>query len=771
MKNRQILVFGGTVEGRQVSDYLNERRIRHTLCVATEYGEEVLEPREYLTVHQGRMKREEMGQFILAGAYAAVVDATHPYAVEVSANVREACVETGVTYLRYLRPPVSILSGRDESSTGKIEADQSECMDSICMDADCPVIYVNSAKEAAQYLETQTGQVFLTTGSKELHVFTEILTDCRRLFARVLPSAEVVAACRALGLEGRQICAMQGPFSAEINEAMMRQVQASFLVTKDTGKSGGFPEKIEAAKKLGVKIVIIRRPEDAGYDWEELQEKLEKLIDTDGQADEQRGTDELIPINGKAQSDVIEQSEKSDIIKHGHTISCVGIGMGTYATLTQEVAGVIRSADIVFGAKRIIESVCAMFGWQADCEKPLLVTEYSGAKIAEYFQDEKVHQNLKQYQEQYQNKYLNRYLKRHQNVVILMSGDVGFYSGARGIQAAFPEEKIHFYCGISSIVYFASRIPTAWQDAKLLSAHGKQIAILNYVRRYPKIFLLVSDCEDVERICRELVQAGQNQIQVTVGTNLSYPDETIRCGTPEDFMKCDTQGLHIMMLENPCAEHIITPGIADDVFVRGKVPMTKEEVRILSVAKLHLTDDAVVYDVGAGTGSVSVEIARLCTAGTVYAIERNPEGISLIGSNSQELCVSNVIPVEGLAPGAMADLPKPTHAFIGGSAGNMKEILLSLWQKNPAVRVVINTVALESIGEVTALLNELAIEDVDIAQVSVAKSKKLGRHHMMNALNPVYIISFGGEIREDGETAYQGLNDSKEVALSEPEEK
>ena len=175
-------------------------------------------------------------------------------------------------------------------------------------------------------------------------------------------------------------------------------------------------------------------------------------------------------------------------------------------------------------------------------------------------------------------------------------------------------------------------------------------------------------------------------------------------------------------------------------FVRGKVPMTKEEIRILSVAKLQLTEDSIVYDVGAGTGSVSMECARLCTNGTVYAVERNPEGIALIRENSKKLRLSNVKAIEGLAPEALMDLPAPTHAFIGGSAGNMGEILDVLRAKNPSVRIVINTIALESISEVMQLLKERGY-DADIVQISAAKSRVLGRYHMMTGLNPVYIIT------------------------------
>lgn len=679
MNDRRILVFGGTIEGRQVSEYLSACGVRHTLCVATEYGEEVLSPLACRTVRQGRMDCREMIRLMREEPFDAVVDATHPYAVEVSRNVRAASEETGIPYLRYLRPFADVPRGASQ-------------------------VFVNSAEEAAAYLEGRSGQIFLTTGSKELHIFVERISDRSRLCVRVLPSAEVLASCRALGLEGKQICAMQGPFSAEINEAMLRQTNAAFLVTKDTGASGGFPEKIRAAQRLGVTVVVIRRPEETGYGWEELCERLQELAD--------------VRILKKPAQPPMDASDGCG----GRSVCCVGIGAGACASLTQEAVGVIREADILFGAKRVLETVRVLYR-ECGQGRTVMVEEYSGPGIASY-------------------------LKEHpgyRRIVILMSGDVGFYSGARGIDAAFPGERVRYCCGISSVAYFASRIPTAWQDAKLLSMHGKKLAVLNYAARYPKILLLVSGSGDVRDICGELAQAGLDRVRVTVGVNLSYPDEMIRSGFPEDFRLWDMSGLHVVMLENPAARHIVTPGLSDETFVRGRVPMTKEEIRILSLAKLRLTEDAVAYDVGAGTGSVAVEIGRLCTAGAVYAIEQNPEGISLIRENCRRQCVANVIPVEGTAPGAMEDLPVPTHAFIGGTAGSMREIVLMLLRKNPRVRIVINTVTLESLAEATALLRELEAGNADIVQISAARSRMLGRYHMMNALNPVCIISFGGD--------------------------
>ena len=662
----KVIIFGGTSEGRMLSECLCRNKIAHTLCVATDYGEEVLEPSEYAHVLQGRLDTQQMADLIQSEQCLVVVDATHPYAVEVSKNIRKACEMTEMKYLRFLRAEEAVIDVKND-------------------------VIVSSAAEAAAYLDGQEGAIFLTTGSKELPAFTAGVHETERLFVRVLPSVQVVASCRELGLEGKQICAMQGPFSEEMNRALLQQTKASWLVTKDTGITGGFPEKVRAARSLGVRLVIIRRPEESGLDYESVLQAREPVL------------------KQKIEGNFARILEK-------RTISCIGIGMGTLDTLTHEAAETIRNADILFGAKRILESVEHMPGLLHESQER--VEEYRSAQIAEYLST-------------------RPHLTR---IVILMSGDVGFYSGARLVQDAFPDEKIDYYCGISSVVYFASKVPTSWQDAKLLSAHGRSLNLLNCVQRYPKIIMIVSGVEDVRAICQELVEAEMTYVHVTVGTNLSYQEETVTSGTPEAFLQAETTGLHIMLIENPQAKHIIVPGMSDESFVRGKVPMTKEEIRILSVAKLQLTEDSIVYDVGAGTGSVSMECARLCTNGTVYAVERNPEGIALIRENSKKLRLSNVKAIEGLAPEALMDLPAPTHAFIGGSAGNMGEILDVLRAKNPSVRIVINTIALESISEVMQLLKERGY-DADIVQISAAKSRVLGRYHMMTGLNPVYIIT------------------------------
>ena len=189
-------------------------------------------------------------------------------------------------------------------------------------------------------------------------------------------------------------------------------------------------------------------------------------------------------------------------------------------------------------------------------------------------------------------------------------------------------------------------------------------------------------------------------------------------------------------------EKTCTPGIPDSAFIRGDVPMTKEEIRVLSVCKLHLDANSVIYDIGSGTGSVAVEIARLSPNIAVYAVEVADEGISLINQNAANFGCKNIHVVQSLAPAGLEDLPAPTHAFIGGTKGNLKEILVALRAKNPKIRIVGTAVTLETVAEMQNTLKNLPVSDVDIVQVSVSRAEKVGSYHMLKANNPVFIYSF-----------------------------
>ena len=186
----------------------------------------------------------------------------------------------------------------------------------------------------------------------------------------------------------------------------------------------------------------------------------------------------------------------------------------------------------------------------------------------------------------------------------------------------------------------------------------------------------------------------------------------------------------------------ITPGISDDFFIRDKVPMTKEEVREISICKLGLTGRDIVYDIGCGTGSVALEIAAISPESMVYGVESNPAGVQLIEENKRKLGVRNLSIIQAMAPDGLMDLPKASHAFIGGSKGHLKEILDTLYNINPHMKVVMNAISMESIATMQCILPDYPTEYVDVTQVAISKSNEVGGYHLLQANNPVMIFSF-----------------------------
>ncbi len=189
--------------------------------------------------------------------------------------------------------------------------------------------------------------------------------------------------------------------------------------------------------------------------------------------------------------------------------------------------------------------------------------------------------------------------------------------------------------------------------------------------------------------------------------------------------------------------------IPDSEFIRGKVPMTKEEVRAVSIGKLRLCRNSVLWDIGSGTGSVSVEAAMQDSSIKVYSIECNEEALSLTKSNVEKFGIKNATPVSAMAPDGLDGLPVATHAFIGGSRGNMEAILEKLFQVNPGMRVVINAVCLETVCSIQSALKKIGVEDYDVVQLNVSRANKVAGIHMMNSCNPVYVFSFDFSGQDD----------------------
>lgn len=249
-----ILLFAGTTEGR----ILASEMIKHnypaklSVCTATEYGRECVVQKmasDAAEVIAGRMDQSEMAEFMRRKKTALVIDATHPFARDVTKNIQGAAQEAGVEYRRLLRE-------RNERGEG--------------------IILRESVQEAAEYLKGTKGKIFLATGSKELECYTSIPGYKERCYARVLSTREAVTKSIDLGFEGAHLFAMQGPFSKEMNLAVLRQTGAAYFVTKESGTEGGYVEKLWAAREAGALLVVVKRPEETGESLEEMLSYLER---------------------------------------------------------------------------------------------------------------------------------------------------------------------------------------------------------------------------------------------------------------------------------------------------------------------------------------------------------------------------------------------------------------------------------------------------------------------------------------------------------------
>ncbi|MBR4581732.1 MAG: precorrin-6Y C5,15-methyltransferase (decarboxylating) subunit CbiT, partial [Lachnospiraceae bacterium] len=546
------------------------------------------------------------------------------------------------------------------------------------------------------------GNILLTIGSRELAKYCEDEFLKERLIVRIIPDAEGLSVCSDLGIKGKNIIAIQGLFTQAMNEAMIDMYQIKFIVSKMSGTTGGFEDKLHAAKVKDIPIYAVGN----------------KANDEEGVTSE-----EILKYFGVAPA---------------RRITLAGVGMGNINMVTAEVQKAVKDADLLLGAERLID----------------------------IFKD-----SVAKKEKMYLSKDIIPYIQEHpeyRNIVILFSGDSGFYSGAKKLYEALgrstnegkianenaddrvegSEEKttdvvISILPGISSVSALAARLKVNYDDAMILSMHGKEIHNLAEKIRYnKKIFLLLSGKEDVRRIGRELINA-ELDVQIFAASSLSYENEQIAALSPQECISFETEGPVTLFIKNDGAvKKVLTPGMANEDFIREKVPMTKEEVREISLCKLRLTEDSVLYDIGSGTGSVTTEAARLSDSIFVYAIERKEDAYLLTQKNLAKYHLDNLQVIKGEAPEAMKGLKPATHAFIGGSGGNLKEIIRSLYEINPTMRVVINAVSIETISELKEVLKMPNVKNADVVLAQFSHGKTLLDYTLMSADNPVWICSF-----------------------------
>ena len=670
----KYIIFAGTTEGKTISDVFEHAGIAHIVCVATHVGREVMAEGKHRRIISRRLKACEMEDLFVKEQVQVVLDATHPYACEVTKNIREASEKCGCDYQRIVR--------------------ESKLHD----EADEDLVYFETVQECAKAMKQVEGKILLTTGSKDLHIFAEDEAVRSRLIARVLPAEESLQLCENAGLSGRQIIAMFGPFSYEMNHAMLQQYDIACLVTKDSGRNGGFEEKVMAAKECGCKVFVIGRP-------------MKETGISVGEAIRTYAGDVTIPFH----------------------ISLCGLGPGDVKMMTCACKTALKNADLVLGAKRLLDDA-------AGCTEAMMMPYYLAKDIIPY---------------------LESYLGHHPgaNIVILLSGDSGFYSGCTKLY----EELTKWNCrgmnlellpGISSVSYFAAQIAKPYSCAQLESWHGKADDpdypghLAAVIARHADTYVLLSAGEDVARLGALLNGYGLGDCEVTVGSRLSYPDQSVETCLAKN-LEISPNGLCLAYVHNPSPKQNLSICLADDAFIRDKVPMTKADIRHLCVARLELQEHSVVYDIGAGTGSVAIEIAKQHESIRVFAVEQKPEAVELIQKNAALLHAENVTIVEAQAPDRLENLPVPTHAFIGGNAGRLREIIDLLLKRNPDIRIVITAVTIETVSEMTEVLKLYKDKEAELIQVSVSKNMQAGQYTLMQAQNPIYIAILGPGRQEE----------------------
>lgn len=482
----RILIFGGTTEGRLLAEYCHQQEIEAYVSVVSGYGADLLPESEYLHVLSGRMAGDAMEGFMKRASIRAVFDATHPYAAEATRNIKEACGRARVSYLRVTRESAAAENPGGDSGKGPAAAFASQ------------VVYVHSVEEAVGYLKDREGDILVATGSKELAAYTALPGYEERLYVRVLPSCAAISACEDIGIRGKRIIAMQGPFSEEMNRAMMRQLGVRYLVTKEAGTAGGFLEKLSAAEALSVTAVVIGRP---------LEERDGITLDAAKILLKEAGT-----VSAKRK------------------LSLIGTGMGGLGQMTLAAAEALKRCDVLFGARRMTDAAETL-GEAAS--KILRVPIYGNREILEWLESH----------------------PEHKRAGVLYSGDTGFYSGASGMAAVLSEKpycdsyEFTTYPGISSVSYLCAKMGRSWEHVKLISLHGRDCDAAQVLAQNPAVFTLLGGAHTVKELCEQLLRAGLTDVRITAGERLSYADERIVTGTPDQLATMEFTSLAVVLME------------------------------------------------------------------------------------------------------------------------------------------------------------------------------------------------------------------------------
>lgn len=396
-------------------------------------------------------------------------------------------------------------------------------------------------------------------------------------------------------------------------------------------------------------------------------------------------------------------------------INLVGIGLGNPELLTKAACNAISKSDIVIGAKRIVDSI------RSDFVGNKFFLEYNTEKIADIIKS-----------------------NAGSEISVIFSGDISLFSGGSKLferLKAFKNCKINTFPGISSLSYLCAKTNIDISKVKILSFHGKDELLYHNIDSSEYTFIITSNGERAKEICRKLISFGFFDLDITLGENLSYVNERITTAKPGDFLDMDISDLNCMIIYNPDSDKAISFGLHDEVFARDKVPITKSEVRAVILSKLNISSDSICYDIGAGSGSVSIEMAGLAYEGKVYAVEKNPVAVELIKKNIHNFNAENVELIFAKAPEGLDHILEADKIFIGGSGGELNTVMDMIFASQKHPTIVISAITLETVAQITDILKKAKEYgyDTEVTAINVSKSKEVGPYNMMIAQNMVFI--------------------------------
>lgn len=386
----------------------------------------------------------------------------------------------------------------------------------------------------------------------------------------------------------------------------------------------------------------------------------------------------------------------------------IGTGVNGRNSLTCEAIEAIEHSQLLVGGERM-----------------LVPYSDSGKKLVKAYKPEEICNILRS--------------STYDAAAVLMSGDCGFFSGTKKLFPLIEDMNPLVIAGISSAVYFCSRMNISYETMKYVSLHGKTANIgINVLMNEMCFFLLGGDMNGAD-ICQRLCEFGLLDVTVYIGENLGYENELCRKGKAKDFTNIHTEKLCVLVAENPDYLKHIPSAIPDSKFIRDSIPMTKSVIRGNIVSGLNICHDSVCWDIGCGTGSVSIEMAFRCPDGNVFAFDKNPDAAELTMRNARKFGCDNIIASEGICPEILKNAPMPDKVFIGGSSGNMAEIFECAYQKNESANITVSAVSLETLEQAVEAFKRFG-KECSVMQIAVTETKKVGSHTMLTAQNPVFII-------------------------------